>query len=518
MFLLFSLAAFNALSNLFSLSHFFTGLYQSFYDEDRVLTGEAALIADAALSEDDSADDDNEIFTAAAAADPLFIHQRTMTGMLVQEDSDSVLSNKTGLQATFMTTQIAPCGLRASTSIAIRTLQSTFLFECGEDTQRSLLGHPIIDWKRIERIFVSSMTPEAVLGVPGMLCTISASRERGHEAADFPVHVYGPPGLVSFVSSMLAVSKTYLEMPVILHEFTPRAVPAEQLDQPTEVLRRARLYAVAVPPDQLNPDGYYDGQLSAMLARHTRKKSSAGVDSRSGTLPQNLPPPGNPALAGKIPVTEMTWTVRIDGEYTIKAAPLKSKVPTLGYLIAEANRSGRLYPDVAAALGVTNRDCFTDLKEGRSVIGDNGQEVKPEQCVGPPRPGRRLALVPPCGDSTSFAAAIGQADLLIHSMVPPEGVSVDTAEKAAEMAGKCAAAMKCCEVVLWQPLISFLDSNEATDEEFPLRAIATAKEAFGKEFVSLGGTFRVHQWERDEGPRVPTELPKELMHLVPEDS
>jgi ribonuclease Z len=317
---------------------------------------------------------------------------------------------------------------------------------------------------------------------------------------------------------MLAVSKTYLEMPVILHEFTPRAVPAEQLDQPTEVLRRARLYAVAVPPDQLNPDGYYDGQLSAMLARHTRKKSSAGLDSRAGTLPQNLPSPGNPALAGKIPVTEMTWTVRVDHEYTVKAAPLKSKVPTLGYLLAEANRSGRLYPGVATALGVTNRDLFTDLKEGRSVIADDGSEVRPEQCVGPPRPGRRLAVVPPCGDSTSFAASIGKADLLIHSMVPPEGVSIETAEKAAEMAGTCAAAMNCCEVVLWQPLISFLDSEEAVDENFPLRAIQSAKEAFGKEFVSFGGTFRVHQWERDEGPRVPTDLPSELMHLIPEDA
>ena len=496
---------------------YFTGLYQALYEEDRVIVGEAALEVDANLSESDSSEYEDEIFAAAAAADPLFVHQRTMTGMLVQEDPDSVLSNKTGLQATFMATQIAPGGIRAATSIAIRTLQSAFLFECGEDTQRSLLGHPIVDWKRIERIFVSSMTPEAVLGVPGMLCTISASRERGHEAADFPVHVYGPPGLVSFVSSMLAVSKTYLEMPVIVHEFTPRAVPAEQLDQPTEVLRRARLYAVAVPPDQLNPEGYYDGQLSAMLSRHTRKKSSSGIDARSGTLPQNLPSPGNPALAGKIPVTEMTWTVRIDHEYTVQAAPLKSKVPTLGYLLAEASRSGRLYPEVAMALGVSKRESFADLKEGKSVIADDGSEVTPSQCVGPERPGRRLAMIPPCGDSTSFAASIGRADVVIHSMVPPEGFSVDPPEKAAAMAGACAAAMDASEVVLWEPLISFLDSPEAVDEKFPLRAIESAKEAFGKEFVSLGGTYRVHQWERFEGQRVPPDLPQELLHLIPED-
>ncbi len=37
------------------------------------------------------------------------------------------------------------------------------------------------------------------LGLPGMLCTISASREKGHENADTPVHVYGPQGLADFI-------------------------------------------------------------------------------------------------------------------------------------------------------------------------------------------------------------------------------------------------------------------------------------------------------------------------------
>lgn len=490
-----------------------SGLYQALSEEGRVLNAEEAVEVDAALKSSDSTDDD-DVYAAAAAADPLYPLQHTMTGMLVQEDSDAILSNRTGLQATFMHTQIAPNGLRAATSLALRTLQSTWLFECGEDTQRSLLGHPIVDWKRIERVFISSMAPEAVLGVPGMLCTISASREKGHEAADIPIHVYGPPGLVSFVSTMLSVSRTYLEMPVVLHEFTPRAVPSSKLEQPTEVLRRARLYAVPVPPDQLNPDGFYDGQLSVMLARHTRKKSSSGVDLRSGTLPQALPPPGNPALAGKIPVTEMTWTVRVDHEYTIQAAPLIGKVPILGYVLAEADRSGRLYPEVAAALGVTHRDSYAALKEGRSVIANDGSVVVPDMCVGPLRPGRRLAIVPPCGDSLGFAESIGKADVVIHSMTAPEGVPVDPPERVAAMAGACAAAMDASEVVLWQPLTSFLDTPEAFDEEFPKRAIEAAKETFKKDFVSLGGTFRVHQWERDEGSKVPPELPEGMEHLL----
>jgi ribonuclease Z len=52
---------------------------------------------------------------------------------------------------------------------------------------------------QMDRIFISSMSSDAVLGLPGMLCTMSSSREKGLEAADTPVHLYGPPGLVDFV-------------------------------------------------------------------------------------------------------------------------------------------------------------------------------------------------------------------------------------------------------------------------------------------------------------------------------
>lgn len=59
---------------------------------------------------------------------------------------------------------------------------------------------------------------EAVLGLPGLMCTINASRERGHEFADIPVHVYGPPGTAAFLVAMMRVSQTYLEITVVVHE------------------------------------------------------------------------------------------------------------------------------------------------------------------------------------------------------------------------------------------------------------------------------------------------------------
>lgn len=489
-------------------------MYQAFLDEGRGLLGTEAAEVDATLGLSEESVDE-EALAEAYAKEPLLQHQETEYGKFVQEDSESVMSNKTGMQVTFLSTNKSKNGTHIATSAAVRTLQSVWLFEVGEDTQRSLLGHPIVDWKRIDRIFIGSMSPDATLGLPGMLCTISASREKGHIAADIPVHVYGPPGLVHFVSTMLSISRTYLEMPVILHEFAPRAVPGDQLFKPVEVNRRSRLYAVSLPPDQLNPDGYYDGELSAMLSRHKKSKGHTS-DLRAGTLPQSLPSPGDPMRTG-ISISEMTWTIRADSEWHVQAIPLKNSTPAVGFVVQESNRSGRLYPDVAIALGVKDRDRFTDLKEGRDVALKDGRVVRPEQCVGPVRPGRRFAVVPPCLDSSVFASVAQRADLVIHAASKPEGTGSSAIDLSME-AGRCARALNANELVLWEQSASLLDrQDDDEDKDYPVRMLDGAKKEFGREIITLGGCFRVYQWDREEGCKVPTEMPPELAHLLPDD-
>lgn len=53
---------------------------------------------------------------------------------------------------------------------------------------------------------------------------------------------------------MLAISDTYLLCPVLVHEMVPRAVPTDERE-PECINQRARIFRLAVPPDQLNPDG-----------------------------------------------------------------------------------------------------------------------------------------------------------------------------------------------------------------------------------------------------------------------
>lgn len=51
----------------------------------------------------------------------------------------------------------------------------------------------------------------------------------------------------------MAVSDTYIVMPIVVHEFVTHAVPEEELDRPQELEKRCCLFRMRVPPDQLNP-------------------------------------------------------------------------------------------------------------------------------------------------------------------------------------------------------------------------------------------------------------------------
>jgi ribonuclease BN (tRNA processing enzyme) len=62
----------------------------------------------------------------------------------------------------------------------------------------------LASWQ-FSRLFVTSMSPRAVLGLPGLLCCVSAARAKGHEVADIPVHVYGPAGLAQYLARVFEV-------------------------------------------------------------------------------------------------------------------------------------------------------------------------------------------------------------------------------------------------------------------------------------------------------------------------
>jgi ribonuclease Z len=109
-------------------------------------------------------------------------------------------------------------------------------------------------------------------------------------------------------------------------------------------------------------------------------------------------------------LTELTGgdEVRRDG-CTITALEVRHRGPSLGYAIVEDERPGRLDAELAQRLGV---EFGPDL--GRLQRGEPVGEVKPDQVMGPDRPGRKIVLSGDTAPCDIIRVAAHEADLLVH--------------------------------------------------------------------------------------------------------
>jgi len=85
-----------------------------------------------------------------------------------------------------------------------------------------------------------------------------------------------------------------------------------------------------------------------------------------------------------------------------------------GYALVEAPRAGEFNVDAATALGVPIGPLFGALQRGETVTGADGSPVRPEQVLGPPRPGRKIVLTGDTRPARSVVDAASGADVLLH--------------------------------------------------------------------------------------------------------
>ena len=68
---------------------------------------------------------------------------------------------------------------------------------------------------RVDRIFITHMHGDHVLGLPGLLLTMGLSGRRE------PVQLFGPKGISLTINSMLDACEGELEFELIVHEMEP---------------------------------------------------------------------------------------------------------------------------------------------------------------------------------------------------------------------------------------------------------------------------------------------------------
>jgi ribonuclease Z len=122
-------------------------------------------------------------------------------------------------------------------------------------------------------------------------------------------------------------------------------------------------------------------------------------------------------------------------DFSIRWAPLEHRVPTLGYIFIEHDKPGTFNIERAQRLGIPEGPLYGELKSGKDIQLSDGRIVEAKTMVGPPIPGRRIAVIwdtRPCPNAYRLAE---RADLLIC-----DGTFTQLHKDEAEASDHCTAA------------------------------------------------------------------------------
>jgi ribonuclease Z len=186
------------------------------------------------------------------------------------------------LQVIFLGTAASiPTPARALPSVVVKRKNEVFMFDCGEGVQRQMIKARVGFHKKM-KIFISHMHGDHVLGLPGLLQTMSLlDRTRKLE-------VYGPVGIPAFIEAIQQTVQFVLTFPVQIHQIEEKGVIYDEEEYQID----ATLTDHAVPsiayaliekprPGRFNPEkaqmlGIPEGPLWSKLQHGEKVKTSTG--------------------------------------------------------------------------------------------------------------------------------------------------------------------------------------------------------------------------------------------------
>ncbi len=127
--------------------------------------------------------------------------------------------------------------------------------------------------------------------------------------------------------------------------------------------------------------------------------------------------------------------------YRIAPVPVAHRVPAFGYALFEDERPGEFDPESAVRLGLTPGPEFGRLQRGETIRG-----VRPDQVLGPPRPGRKLVISGDTAPCDALRVAAHAADVLVHEATFAEEELARAAETSHSTAGQAAALARDADV------------------------------------------------------------------------
>ena len=258
---------------------------------------------------------------------------------------------------------------------------NTWLCDCGEATQHQAQRTPAVRLSKVKVVLITHLHGDHVNGLPGLLCTVSASSDVP-EGATKTVTVVGTPGTAALLSGALAGTHSFLGFNLAVVELVQEAAP------PEGPLRRR----VDATPD----DGEQGVRPFALRFTVHELRQQDG--------------------RWRIPVP-----VGAEGDIaSLSAASIDHKdVPCVGYVVQEPDTPGSLcmraiQPRLKAntealkKAGVKNPGVLLGkLKSGTVVELPDGSTLDPADptVIAPPTPGRKTCLL---GDLSAASDAMAE--------------------------------------------------------------------------------------------------------------
>ena len=303
-----------------------------------------------------------------------------------------------------------------------------WLFDCGEATQIQL-QKSAIKMGKISKIFITHLHGDHLFGLPGLLCTLGNGLDPS-KASQKQVDVYGPHGLYKYITVALELSRSKLAYKLNIFELMPEADQFEE-----------NWAEWPVDHECHQPLGMLE------YSREKLYKSQEGDDGKRH------------------------WLVFQDPSISVKAVPIQHRIPCFGFVIEEADKAGTLDATKAKNLGVQPGPDYAKLKAGQTVIVvGTGTHVKPEDVVGPSKPGRKVVILGDTCDTSEIVHFSQNADLVVHEATMEDSLrdkAIEYGHSTPSMAAEFAIKTKCRKLCLTHlsPRYKPLSETAANDIE-----------------------------------------------------
>lgn len=154
--------------------------------------------------------------------------------------------------------------------------ESLYLIDCGEGTQIKMSQYKI-KRSKINRIFISHLHGDHILGLPGLLNSYSLNRREN------PLHIYSPPGLKEIIDVIFEHTHAHTSFEIHFHELNPKqletVVDCDQVQVYTFPLKHriptvGYLFIEKEQPYKVNSDKIKEYNLTVEQIKKVKKGES----------------------------------------------------------------------------------------------------------------------------------------------------------------------------------------------------------------------------------------------------